>query len=205
MHRDISDNSDDLIIIRWVILTGTLYEKQINEFSKRINTVLNNHHIKVEIVRSTGSCIGQLLFNNREKFNSSRACLLRNCDVCTKNLRPDSNQIISKINGRKYYIDANLNCGNWGIYRVSCPCDADYSGKTTTSFGRRFNEHFQAYRESSVLDHSKVCTLGRTKEQYSIQFLENCFSRGKYTLSEREYLWHTRLGGVLNVQKVLRN
>ena len=60
------------------------------------------------------------------------------------------------------------------------------------------------YKESSVLDHSKVCPFGKKKEQYNVQFLENNLNRGKYTLSEREYLWNERLRGELNVQKVLK-
>ena len=198
-------NKSDVQIIRWVTLSGTSYDYQIYEFTKNLNTTLSNHHIKVEVVKSTGSCIGQLLFNNREKFDVSRKCAHQNCKICTNNLRPESNHIMSKINGREYQIDTKLNCDNCGIYRILCPCTAAYSGKTTTQFGKRFDEHFQIYRESSVLDHSKVCALGRSKELYTIQFLENCLSRGKYTLSEREFLWNIRLGGELNVQKVLSN
>ena len=47
---------------------------------------------------------------------------------------------------------------------------------TTTWFGEMFGEHIQDYRESSILDRSKSCILGKTKEQYSIQFLENCLN-----------------------------
>ena len=46
--------------------------------------------------------------------------ICKNCKICMNNLRPDSNQIVNKINGCKYYIDTNLNCGNAGIYRNSC-------------------------------------------------------------------------------------
>ena len=101
-------------------------------------------------------------------------------------------------------MDTNLNCDNCGIYRILCPCTAGYSGKTTTFFNKRFDEHFMVYKESSVLDHSKVCPFGKKKEEYTVQFLENNLNRGKYTLSEREYLWNERLRGELNVQKVLR-
>ena len=53
--------------------------------------------------------------------------------------------------------------------------------------------------------HSKECPQWRRKEDYKLQFLENVFGRGKYTLSEREYLWNERLGGEINIQKILRN
>ena len=120
-------------------------------------------------------------------------------------MRPDSNKIVGKINNFRYHIDNNLNCESSGIYRVSCPCASAYTGKTTTYFCRRLDEHFQAYKESSVLDHTKMCPLGRNKDKFTIQFLESSLNRGKYTLSEREYLWNERLGGELNVQKTLRN
>ena len=87
----------------------------------------------------------------------------------------------------------------------TCPCSAAYTGKTTTSFGQRFDEHFKRYHKSSINEHSKECPQGRNKEDYKLQLLENVFSRGKYTLSEREFLWNERLGGEINVQKILKN
>ena len=60
-------------------------------------------------------------------------------------------------------------------------------------------------KKSSVNDHSKECPQGRIKEDYRVHFLENVHSRGKYTLSEREFLWNERLGGEINIQKILRN
>ena len=39
------------------------------------------------------------------------------------------------------------------------------------------------------------CQVARNKEDFKIQFLEDMYSRGKYTLSQREYLWNTRLRG----------
>ena len=120
-------------------------------------------------------------------------------------MRSVSNKVTSKISNLTYHIDTKLNCDDCGIYRITCPCSAAYTGKTTTSFGRRCVEHFQQYRESSVLDHTKVCSQGKDRDKFRIQFLENCFNRGKYTLSEREYLWNERLGGEINVQKILGN
>ena len=38
-----------------------------------------------------------------------------------------------------------------------------------------------------------------------VQFLENVWDRGKYSLSEREYLWNKRMKGSINVQKTLKN
>ena len=201
----IKDNADaNLRIIRWVILSGTSYEKCIHQFTSKLNYTLKNDGIKLEIVKSTGSCIGQLLFNNNVKSMVPHICVSGYCAICTYNLRPGTNEVISPTTGRKYHIDSNLNCDNCGIYKIDCPCLSLYTGKTTTYFGNRFNEHFDPSKISSVLDHAKHCPLGKSKDQYSIQFLENVFSRGKYTLSEREYMWNERLRGILNIQKTLK-
>ena len=110
----------------------------------------------------------------------------------------------NRLSDFKYRINANLNCDSSGIYRIICPCSASYCGKTTTSFNRRFDEHFQDSKDSSILDHTKICTLGSDKTNYKIQFLESSFNRGKFTLSEREFLWNDRLQCELNIQKILR-
>lgn len=201
MVRD--NNSDsDTHLIRWVILSGTAFEKQIHDFTARINRSLQNHNIKVEIVKSTGSSIGKLLFNNNVKSHVPHVC--NNCDVCSKNLRGDPGEVISPTNGRSYPLNKNLNCSNCGIYCVFCPCLALYTGKTTTYYSNRFDEHFSS-SGSAVFDHMKHCQVGKNKEDFKIQFLENMYSRGKYTLSEREYLWNERLRGIINIQKTLRS
>ena len=200
-----SDNTtDEMKTIRWVVLSGTSYEKEISNFTRNINELLKNHKIKLEIVKSTGSNIGRLLFNNREKFNAPE-CNVGNCYICTNEIKDPGSQVTSKITHYDYQLDKKLNCKDSGIYRITCPCSAAYTGKTTTSFSQRFDEHFKQYHKSSVNDHSKECPQGRIKEDYRVHFLENVHSRGKYTLSEREFLWNERLGGEINIQKILRN
>ena len=198
------DNSTDTHIIRWVILSGSDYVKQIQSFASRINRTLNNHNIKLEIVMSTGSCIGNLLFNNNVKSAVARACGSPNCNVCLKGLRPDSDEIVSPTNGRSYVVAKNINCCNAGIYCICCACLSLYTGKTTGPFNKRDDEHFDPSKSSAVLDHTRTCEVGRNREDYTIQYLENMYSRGKYTLSEREYLWNERLRGILNIQKTLK-
>ena len=199
--REVNQDSN---IIRWVILSGTAYEKQIHGFTTRMNRWLQNHNIKLEIVRSTGSSIGKLLFHNNVK------CILNNydcnnCNVCSNGLRGNSEEVISSTNGRNYPLNKQLNCSNCGIYSISCPCLALYTGKTTTTFGTRFNEHFKQQGGSAVLEHMNSCQVATNKDDFTIQFLEDMFSRGKYTLSEREYLWNERLRGIINIQKTLRS
>ena len=60
-------------------------------------------------------------------------------------------------------------------------------------------------RSLEVLEHSKVCSMGKQKSELSFHYLENMYSRGKYTLSEREYLWNERLRVVLNIKKTLKS
>ena len=203
--KDRSSEDSDVKTIRWVILAGTFYERRITDFTRNINNLLRDHKIKLEIVKSTGTNLGQLLFNNREKYDISNRCNKVSCSICINGIRVEENKVASKITSFKYNIDSNLNCENCGIYRIICPCSSAYNGKTTTEFGKRFPDHFKTYRESSVFEHTKTCPLGKNKEQFKIYFLENCLNRGKYTLSEREYLWNERLGGEINIQKILKS
>ena len=156
-----------------------------------------------KINKLLGSSIGNLLFNNNEKYE--RKCDNKKCNICSGNHRSFDFQVHSKITSCKYRINKNVNCDDCGIYRVTCQCSSAYTGKTTTSFCQRFKEHFQLYRESSIRDHSKKCRLGQNIQNYKIQFLEKSSDRGKYTLSEREFLWNERLGGEINIQKILKN
>ena len=88
-----------------------------------------------------------------------------------------------------------------GIYGITCLCVGQYSGKTTVTNGRRFGEHWS--KSTSVKEHLKVCVSKPTPGDVKVQFLENVWDRGKYSLSEREYLWNKRIKGTINIQKVL--
>ena len=185
-------NDDRKKIIRWVILSGTFYEKLALNFAYNLNNYLQNYNIKLEVVKSTGSNIGNLLFNNCEKY--LQTCENKKCSICIGNNRSVNYEVISKITSLRYKVDKNITCHDCGIYRITCPCSAAYTGKTTTSFNQRFKEHFQHKRDSSIKDHAQQLHLGQIKDDYKIQFLERLSCRGKYTLSEREYLWNERLG-----------
>ena len=179
------------------------HEKTIERFARRINTTLVHHKIKLEIVKCTGASIGRLLFHNNIKSTFPNVCS-RRCEICSNDIRNDNPQIESPTNGRSYPVDINLKCGDCGIYCVSCSCLSLYVGKTTTKFNQRFNEHFHKSRTSAILEHSNACSIGKQKTDFSVQYLESMYSRGKYALSEREYLWNERLKGILNIQKTLK-
>ena len=103
--------------------------------------------------------------------------------------------------GPKYYINPNINCKHSGIYGITCNCVDQYSGKTTVTNGKRFGEHWS--KSTSVRTHLNSCSSKPTLGEVKVQFLENVWDRGKYSLSEREYLWNKRLKGTINIQKVL--
>ena len=203
VKRDRTVDDSHVRTIRWVILSGTYYEKATMNFTKNLNELLSNHDIKFEVVRSTGSNLGRLLYKNHEKYEEN--CREKNCNICTNGNRSSDFEVHSKITSSKYAIDKNINCSDSGIYRITCSCSSAYTGKTTTSFNQRFKVHFQLHRESSIKDHALKCEKGKDAKDYEIKFLESVKSRGKFTLSEREYLWNERLGGEMNIQKILKN
>ena len=100
-----------------------------------------------------------------------------------------------------YFINPNINCKNSGIYAITCKCVDQYSGKTTVMNGKRFKEHWS--KSTSVKQHLTTCKSNPIQGDVKVQFLENVWDRGKYSLSEREFLWTKRLKGTINVQKVI--
>ena len=95
----------------------------------------------------------------------------------------------------------HVSCKNSGMYGITCLCVGQYSGKTKVTNGRRFGEHWS--KSTSVKEHLNVCLSKPTPGDVKVQFLENVWDRGKYSLSEREYLWNKRIKGTINIQKVL--
>jgi hypothetical protein len=111
------------------------------------------------------------------------------------------NSFYVQIIKKKYYINPNINCKHSGIYGITCKCVDQYSGKTTVTNGKRFGEHWS--KSTSVRTHLNSCSSKPRLGEVKVQFLENVWDRGKYSLSEREYLWNKRLKGTINIQKVL--
>ena len=176
----------------------------IKEFTNQMNKALKMHRIKLELVMSTGLSIGRSLFNNNVGPSpSSSSCSAASCQICTKNARMIEAEVVSPTNGRSYPVNKHLKCTDRGIYQISCSCTSLYTGKTSTSFSQRFSEHFKS-SSSAVYNHSKSCSMGNKVEDFSEKFLESMYSRDKYSLSEREYLWNERLRGALNIQKTLK-
>ena len=89
------------------------------------------------------------------------------------------------------------------IYLISCKnCGSQYAGKTTQTFKARTKQHFQKGSKSALTGHAENCTASTFKD-FILSYLEKLTARGKYSLSEREYLWNSRLKCAINIQKTL--
>lgn len=140
-----------------------------------------------------------MLFNNNDVMEPDNTCT-PSCYVCANNSRGDQNRAIGKQNQEEYVIDRRNRCGNSGIYIITCKCKEQYIGKTTVTFRQRFKEH--CTKETTVKEHMRSCVENPEPTDLEVQFAENVWGRGKYSLSEREYLWNKRLKGTINVQKL---
>ena len=132
-----------------------------------------------------------------------RKCNIKNCIVCKNDIRNPLDRISSTVTHHSYPIDSNINCENGGIYLVQGSCKAQYVGKTV-DFAKRLSEHLSTCKSSAVYSHKQSCPSCHDIKDFEISYLENYHSRGKYTLSEREFLWNYRVRGTINVQKTLK-
>ena len=64
-------------------------------------------------------------------------------------------------------------------------------------------EHLKTSKGSSVYCHMKDCHMCNSANDFEVTYVENYHNRGKYSLSEREYLWNYRIKGTINLQKTL--
>ena len=199
--RNVIDD-DNTHIIRLVALAGTQYEGDIFTFASRMNRVLANAGIKVEIIKTTGPSIAKTLFNNNT-HKSITDC--GNCLVCRNNIKNNSQMIKSTVTHKTYKIAKHLNCSNGGIYMIEGKCGEQYTGKTTVEFRTRTVQHLSKQKSSSVFKHNASCSQCNGIQDYTLSLIEDYRKRGKYSLSEREFLWNHRIKGIINDQKTLMN
>ena len=200
-HR--STDTDDYHEVRLVVLSGTVYQSDIELFAKRMNRVLSSSKIKVSIVKTTGPSIAKLLFRNNDTGVPLVDC--GHCIVCRNGARNTDGKVCSNVTGKSYQIARNISCQNGGIYVFDGDCADQYTGKTTVEFETRMHEHIHRQKSSSVYKHIRTCEQCIDTGNFKVSFVEDYRSRGKYTLSEREYLWNYRIKGVINCQKTLLN
>ena len=77
-----------------------------------MNTYLSSSNITIEIVRSTGPTIGQLLFNNNNKLIVIQDCMMNNCVVCPNGLQNKSGILKSSVTGIEYKVNSSLTCND---------------------------------------------------------------------------------------------
>ena len=197
------DDDDDTHKVRLITLSGTPYEGEIKSFANRMNRVLATSGIKIELVKTTGPSVARTLFNNNKNgADYSEDC--GTCIICRNEARNASNRIVSTVTGKSYRITKNLTCANGGIYLFEGGCKDQYTGKTTVPISTRTNEHLRWQKTSSVYKHKEKCR-DCNDSNFKMSFIEDYRNRGKFTLSEREYLWNFRMKGVINDQKTLLN
>ena len=202
LNDRVQNNNDDTHKVRLITLSGTPYEASIGAFAKRMNRVLATSGIKIELVKTTGPSIAKSLFkNNNSGADFTEDC--GNCIICNNGARNAQNVVSSTVTGKSYRIARNLTCANGGIYLFEGACKDQYTGKTTVPYSNRTNEHVRKQKSSSVYKHREKCRQCNGSMNFSVSFIEDYRKRGKYTLSEREYLWNFRLKGVINDQKTL--
>ena len=180
-------------------------EEEIEKFAKSMNTVLRSENVGFELIKTTAPKLGSLLFNNSNTNNDllTKNCTSR-CKVCETSGRGEKRKAESKANNASYGIDENAKCCNSGIYMITCKCKEQYVGKTTVTFTQRYKEHWNNSKNTTVNQHIKNCEENPTNADVKVQFLENVWNRGKYSLSEREYLWNRRMKASINIQKTLK-
>lgn len=201
-HTNIQPLSNDKENLRLVILSGTTYQNEFKKFAQQMNPLLKD--IKIQIVMSTGPTLGRLLFNNNNKVIDSVELCGGNCFVCRNGLQDKSGEVVSSVTGIKYTIEKNLSCNNGGIYVVKGGCNSQYSGKTI-HFGTRGKEHLETSKSTAIYHHKQKCGKCNMVKDFDITFVENYLSKGKYSLSEREFFWNNRIKGVINTQKTLKS
>ena len=145
-----------------------------------------------------------MLFNNNDRSAVTRhSCNNEKCVACQNGLLCDSGEVESNVSGEKFFVDESINCGNGGIYVVDGACGSQYTGKTVL-FSKRVNDHLGLNKQTAVFAHKQDCNTCYHTGDFNVTLCENYYKRGKYSLSEREYLWNHRIKETMNVQKTLK-
>ena len=201
--NEIDPPEKDTLEVRLVILAGTAYENELSSFAARMNTLLPQNTFHINIVKSTFPSISRLLFNNNDKCERPKNCNCSKCDLCKNAIRSQLDHVRSTATGYSYPVDPSLSCTDGGIYLIRGAYDSQYTGKTV-HFSTRSHEHFSTSKSSAIYQHKQKCNSCNATNDFEMTLVENYHNRGKYCLSEREYLWNSRIKGTINVQKTLK-
>ena len=187
--------------IRLVTLAGTVYENDFSKFASRMNSLLMSCGLKIDIVKSTFPSLSRILFNNNDACNEAVPCGNAKCQLCKHELQTSLDHVTSTTTGSTYPINQNLSCSDGGIYVVTGACKSQYTGKTV-DFSKRINDHFTT--STSVSQHKRSCHKCYITKDFDVALVEHYHHRGKFSLSEREYLWNACIKGTINIQKTLK-
>ena len=149
---------NDPLCVKLITLCGTTNEKQLSNFSKRMNGVLSSSGMSIDIVKTTSLTLGQFLFNNNDKECVEKTCKNKQCIVCKNCIRSPLNHIASTVNKHIYPIDTNVNCENGGIYVVEGACNEQCTGKRV-NFSNRFTDYFTSCKISVVYCHKNALSV----------------------------------------------
>ena len=199
-----------------VTLAGSSYVKKFKDFASRMHITLGNSNIRIETVHCTSPSLSQLLFNNGNVRRNSHILSSDGCAACRHHMVndtgvvcssvtgrrfKDTGVVCSSVTGRRFKVDNNLNCSDDGIYVIDTTCTAQYTGKTI-HYGVRSNEHF-LHGGTAISPHIQNCHVYNNVANFKFTLVENYVNRGKYSLSEREYLWNSRIRVIINTHKTL--
>ena len=196
--------SEKMLNIRLVVLAGTVYEKEFSDFATRMNSQLKSSGLKIILVKSTSPSLGRILFNNNDNHRELKHCTRKTCSLCKHSLQSSLDHVNSTTTGFTYPVDQNLSCTDGGIYVVKGQCGSQYTGQTV-DFSKRFYGHFSTQKTSAVYQHKNQCHQCYIMNDFEVTLVESYHDRGKFSLSEREYLWNTRIKGTINIQKTLKS
>ena len=191
---------NDKLSVRLVTLAGSSYVNKFNVFVSRMNSILTNTNIRIELVKCTSAKLSQMLFNNSNVCNLDRPSN-DNCAACRNDMLNGTGVVKSNVTGKSFKVDNHLNCSKGGIYIIETTCAAQYTGKTI-HYGVRSNEHF-IQGGTAIFPHIQNCDICENPLDFKLTLAEDYLKRGKYSLSEREYLWNNRIRGSINTQRTL--
>ena len=93
-------------------LAGTTYANEFSQFASRMNTILVNTDIRIQVVNCTFFSLSRLLFNNNDQVSIVDGCQPNKCTVCKNDIRNKTGLVKSEVTGNTYKVDDSLNCSS---------------------------------------------------------------------------------------------
>ena len=84
-------------IVRLVTLAGTTYANEFSQFAYRMNTILVNTDIRIQVVNCTFLPLSRLLFNNNDQVSIVDGCQPTKCTVCKNDIRNKTGVVKSEV------------------------------------------------------------------------------------------------------------